>query len=256
MTKKQTAHHAPESLYILAALRSFCFYLYVIPWTLLWGFIAGISAGLLPKKWRYSYVVKGYCWPVIQGARWIIGIRYQVNGLTNLPEKAIIACNHQSAWEVIFLPLIFAPQVTVLKKSLLNFPFFGWGLRQTDPIAIDRSAPRIAAQQVLEQGREKLKSHNRFLMIFPEGTRKPPGELGRFSRSAALLAEQLGLPLVPVAQNSGNFWKNKKWVHFPGTVQINILPAIRVAPGNSLETINNCREQIQAALNSEKDTDA
>ena len=59
-----------------------------------------------------------------------------------LPDgPVVILSNHQCEWETVYLQLLKPPVCTVLKKELLNFPIFGWGLRLLHPIALDRSKP-------------------------------------------------------------------------------------------------------------------
>ncbi|WP_306460383.1 lysophospholipid acyltransferase family protein, partial [Nitrosococcus oceani] len=94
---------------------------------------------------------------------------------------------HQSAWETLAFQKIFPPQVWVLKKELLRIPFFGWGLAMTSPIAIDRSAKKKALEQIVEQGKDRLKQ-GFWIVVFPEGTRIPPGQRGKYRIGGAWLA--------------------------------------------------------------------
>jgi len=103
-------------------------------------------------------------------------IDYRVEGTENIPkdESCIIFSKHQSALETMMVQRIFPPLTFVVKKELLILPFFGWGLRSIDPIAIDRKAGRKAINQIVEQGIERLKK-GIWIVIFPEGTRSQPG---------------------------------------------------------------------------------
>ena len=130
--------------------------------------------------------------------RVICGIQYRVLGAEHIPKTpSIVLSKHQSAWETLAFQKIFPPQVWVLKKELLRIPFFGWGLAMTSPIAIDRSSGKAALEQVVEQGRDRLRQ-GFWVVIFPEGTRTPETVLGRFKRGAFLLAMETGLPILPV----------------------------------------------------------
>ena len=87
------------------------------------------------------------------------GIRYKVQGdLSAVPQPCVVIANHQSPLETIFLQLYFYPLTTVLKKELLRIPFFGWGLRILEPIAIDRSHPVQALKQIKQIGVERLRA--------------------------------------------------------------------------------------------------
>lgn len=152
----------------------------------------------------------------------ICGLRYRILGAENIPDKpSIILSKHQSAWETLAFQKIFPPQVWVLKKELLRIPFFGWGLAMTSPIAIDRSAGRSALDQVVDQGRDRLKN-GFWVVIFPEGTRMPPGQKGKYRIGGAWLATHTHVPIVPVAHNAGEFWARNAFIKKPGVITVSI----------------------------------
>jgi 1-acyl-sn-glycerol-3-phosphate acyltransferase len=153
----------------------------------------------LPAMIRYR-VISQWSWIVNWLARVTVGITYRVEGLENLPsEPVVILSKHQSAWETIVFQQIFPPLSFVLKKNLLYIPFFGWGLALFSPIAIDRGAGREALKQIETQGKQRLKD-GFWVLIFPEGTRMPPGESGNFQVGGAWLAGKAGVPVLPVAR--------------------------------------------------------
>ncbi|MDC8446362.1 MAG: 1-acyl-sn-glycerol-3-phosphate acyltransferase [Nitrosomonas sp.] len=152
----------------------------------------------------------------------VCGLHYHILGAENIPDKpSIVLSKHQSAWETLAFQKIFPPQVWVLKKELLRIPFFGWGLAMTSPIAIDRSAGRSALDQVVEQGRDRLQQ-GFWVVIFPEGTRIPTGQKGRYRIGGAWLATHTGAPVVPVAHNAGEFWARNAFIKKPGTITVSI----------------------------------
>jgi 1-acyl-sn-glycerol-3-phosphate acyltransferase len=152
----------------------------------------------------------------------VCGIRYRIIGAENIPETpSIVLSKHQSAWETLAFQKIFPPQVWVLKKELLRIPFFGWGLAMTSPIAIDRSAKKKALEQIVEQGKDRLKQ-GFWIVIFPEGTRIPPGKRGKYRIGGAWLATHVNVPVVPVAHNAGEFWGRNSFVKHPGTITVSI----------------------------------
>lgn len=149
------------------------------------------------------------------------GVTYRIEGLENLPVggNGVLVSNHQSEWETFYLQTIVSPLCTVLKKELLRVPFFGWALALIKPIAIDRGARTGALKQIQQQGREKLKQ-GFWVLIFPEGTRVNPGEHRKFSKTGALLAEQSGRPLIPVAHNAGTVWPARGFMKNPGVLHL------------------------------------
>lgn len=154
--------------------------------------------------------------------RTVCGLKYRILGAENIPKTpSIVLSKHQSAWETLAFQKIFPPQVWVLKKELLRIPFFGWGLSMTSPIAIDRSSGKAALDQVVEQGRDRLKQ-NFWVVIFPEGTRITPGKKGKYRIGGAWLATHTNVSVVPVAHNAGEFWGRNSFVKKPGTITVSI----------------------------------
>ncbi len=155
------------------------------------------------------------------------GLRYEVEGLENVQndQAAIILSKHQSAWETIALRQIIKPQITVLKKSLLQIPFGGWALATLKPIAIDRSNQKQALKMLLEQGTARLRE-GLFVLIFPEGTRVAPGAYKKFNAGGAMLAHKSGFPVIPLAHNAGEFWPRNSFLKYPGIIKVKIGPMI------------------------------
>ncbi len=152
----------------------------------------------------------------------LCGLHHRVEGLENLPEQpSVIFAKHQSAWETIAFQTIFPPLSYVLKRSLLYIPFFGWGLAASGPIKIDRSESFKALKDVIKQGKDVL-NEGRWVVVFPEGTRTAPGEHGTFYSSASSLAKRANVPLVPVALNSGDYWRRREFRKRPGEICVRI----------------------------------
>ena len=173
----------------------------------------------LPFKHRYQ-VVRQWAVLNIWMLEKICGISSQIEKIEEIPdEPCIIMCKHQSAWETLAVQAIFPPQVWVLKRELLWIPFFGWGLAALNPIAIDRGAGRKALNQVVEQGKERLASGS-WIVIFPEGTRVPSGQMGRFGIGGAKLAIESGYPIVPIAHDAGKAWPRNKFIKKPSVIKL------------------------------------
>ncbi len=165
-------------------------------------------------------------------------LTYEVKGLENLPKQNgyIVLSKHQSAWETIALRLFLPPQTTLLKKSLLQIPIWGWALSTLKPIAIDRKNQRQALKMLMKQGVQRL-NEGMLVVIFPEGTRVAPGEKKKFNAGGAMLAHKTGAPVIPVAHNSGHYWPRYSFLKFPGKIQVRIGPAIKTI-GKSAKEIN------------------
>ena len=154
---------------------------------------------------------------------------------------------HQSTWETLALTQIFPPIVWVLKRELLWVPFFGWGLAMLDPIAIDRGAGRRAIKQIIAQGRKRL-AKGRWIVLFPEGTRMPPGEKGRYHAGGGILARETDAPVVPVAHNAGEFWAKRHFIKRPGTVRMVIGPPIEIDGRSSGDITQQVEDWIETTM--------
>lgn len=175
---------------------------------------------------------------VLGWLRLTCGITYSIEGLGNIPDRPVIVMsNHQSTWETIFLYRLFTPICPIIKKELLDIPFWGWAIRLQQPIAIDRSKPREAGKSLLTQGAQRL-AEGLSIMVFPEGTRSPAGKIGRFSRGGAQLATETLTDVVPILHNAGNCWPAGTTIKTPGVIQVVI--------GQPISTQGKTSKQVAA----------
>jgi 1-acyl-sn-glycerol-3-phosphate acyltransferase len=237
---------------LLLVLRSALFYFGYSILTV-WFSVTGVVLGTwMPYHVRINYLA-WWNFATLHWLAWTCGVRYQVQGRENLPAgSCVILSKHQSQWETYFLQVLKMPVVTVLKRELLHVPFFGWGLRLLEPIAIDRNNPKQALKHIMAEGARRL-AEGRSVMIFPEGTRTPPGQVGNYARSGATLACKAGVPIVPVAHNSGRYWPARRFIKYPGTIQVIIGAPIDTTDGDGrtlTETVKNWIEAEQTKLDS------
>ena len=178
----------------------------------------------------------------------LCGLKYVVEGRERIPPgNHIVMSNHTSAWETVAQFLIFPPQVWVLKRELLWIPFIGWGLKLLRPIAINRGEGHRAVNQVIEQGKARLKD-GLWIIIFPEGTRVVAGETRKFGVSGAMLAIASGKCVVPLSHNAGTFWPRRGVVKKPGTIRVVIGEPIAAAGKNPRELSDEVKQSIEAGL--------
>lgn len=173
-------------------------------------------------------LMRTFPWLIVQWLQLSCGLKYRVTGLEHLPPRGqgiIVMSKHQSSWETFAFEVLLPAKSWVLKRELLHIPVFGWGLRAMEPIAIDRAAGRAAVKQVVDQGRARL-DKGRWVVVFPEGTRVPPGQRVRYKQGGAILAEQSGYPILPVAHNAGSFWRKGQFTKRPGTIDVVFGPVI------------------------------
>lgn len=206
-------------------------------------FILVVPASLLPRG--ANQVGRAWARLLLWSLKNIVGLKYTVSGLENIPQHAAIICSkHQSGWETLALQEIFPLQVYVAKRELFKIPFFGWGLKIAKTIGIDRQAGVKATQQLLQQGLAR-KQEGFWITIFPEGTRIPAGERGRYKLGAAKMAKLFEMDLVPVALNSGEYWPRNSFLKYPGTIQVVIGQPISHHSGDESTLMKMCENWIE-----------
>ncbi|MGP2494050.1 lysophospholipid acyltransferase family protein [Mesorhizobium sp. PUT5] len=157
----------------------------------------------------------------------IAGTRSDITGLENLPQGSfILAPKHQSLWDTIaFFPFLRDP-LYILKRELTWIPFFGWYILKMRMIPVDRGNRAKALRQVVAATKQEMARNPRQLIIYPEGTRRPPGAEPAYKYGIVELYMQLGLPVVPVAHVAGLYWPRRKFLRYPGTIRARFLPPI------------------------------
>lgn len=205
---------------MLALIRTSVFVTFSFLLTVTYGLTSFLLGGF-SQVTRHRIIIS-WCHIVIALAKWICGVNYRVTGkehLSQLSGPVVVMSKHQSTWETLYLQILFFPAATILKKQLLDIPFFGWGLKGLRPIAIDRDNPREAIRQVKAGGVQSIQDGLN-VIIFPEGTRMEPGERGKYARSGAEIAITAQTKVIPVAMNAGVFWPNKAFKKYPGTIDV------------------------------------
>jgi len=184
----------------------------------------------------------------ISGAKHLLGIRYELQGMENLPppgQAVILLVKHQSTYETFLMPVIMPRDLAyVFKKELLYVPFFGWGIGRLDMIHIDRKLRSQAFQKVVNQGRELL-SKGIWVIMFPEGTRIERGQAGNYKAGGTRLAIETGVPVMPVAVNSARCWPRKAFVKYPGLVTVSLGPMIQSTGREPEEMMQEVQQWIE-----------
>lgn len=227
--------------------RSLLFYFGYVLATLLVSLICFLVVWFIPKNKRYIFAVV-WCKFILMWLRLTCGIRYHIEGLDNLPASPVVVlANHQSEWETLFLYTYLAPICPILKKELLDIPFWGWALRLQRPIAIDRGRPHEAGKYILDQGTIRIRD-GLSVIIFPEGTRAHVERIKKFSRGGAKLAIAAGAPILPVAHNAGHCWPPRTMLKYPGTISIAIGSPLASGGGNASELTDSAEAWIRQQL--------
>ncbi len=190
-------------------------------------------------------------WPRLatHAARWILGIRWQVKGLENLPKHgAVVMPKHQSTWETYFLCGFLEPYpVFVYKKELHWIPFFGWGIKSLAWVAIDRTKKAAAFEQVKTSGQQIIDG-GRSVIMFPEGTRTQIGAKTSYKAGGTRLACAINASIVPIAHNAGALWSRGAWLKKPGLVTVSFGPAIHSTNGEADTLLAQVEQWIEGEM--------
>ncbi|GGY54157.1 lysophospholipid acyltransferase family protein [Pseudoduganella albidiflava] len=227
-------------------LRSLVFAVVMAIATVIWSFVCMLAAPL-PYNKRY-YVTSRWNVFVVWLAKVVCGIHYEFKGHENFPDSpAIVLSKHQSAWETIFLLAnLPRPLVFVFKKEILYIPFFGWGIALLRMIPIDRKQGKNAFRMVVAHGKRRLKD-GQWIIMFPEGTRIPVGQAGKYKSGGTRLAIETGVPVIPIAVNSGECWPKNSFIKYPGKITVSVGKPI----SSEGQTPDGMMEQVEQWIESE-----
>ena len=197
----------------------------------------------MPFRMRMWLVKTWIAWSLFS-LRFTCGLNYVVEGRENIPDDGfILMSKHSSTWETIALQKFFRPMIWVVKRELTWIPFFGWALKAMNAIALNRGTGRKAINQLIRESKKHM-DRGRILMLFPEGTRVLPLQKKPFKLGGAIVSQQTGYAVVPIAHNAGEFWPRHSWIKWPGTIRVVIGPPIEPGDRKPEEIIAEVGEWI------------
>ncbi|MCL2438943.1 MAG: 1-acyl-sn-glycerol-3-phosphate acyltransferase [Alphaproteobacteria bacterium] len=176
----------------------------------------------------------------------ICGLKYRIRGQANVPTHPyIMASKHQSAWETVAYQYLFGPTNFMFKKELIFIPFFGYVLWKSGNVMVNRgSTTKSGLAKMMEKIKDILRTRN--LVIFPEGTRKSPGANPDYKSGLATIAKAIpGSFVLPVAVNSGRFWKKGGFMKYPGTIEVVIGKPLNTDDFDSRQALTT---KVEAAI--------
>ena len=205
-------------------LRSALFYpILYINWALF--LIFGMWLLLAPRRWAMAALAlhgDATVWLL----RIICGTKMEVRGHEKLlPGPVIVAAKHQAAWETFALISLMRDPALVMKAELLSVPIYGRFCRKFELIPIQRQLGAAALRQMVREARTRA-AQDREIVIFPEGTRKTPGDAPDYKPGIVFLYQDLEVPVCPLALNSGMFWPRHSFLRYPGTIVAEFLDPI------------------------------
>ncbi len=220
---------------------------------LIWSLLFGAAIMTVFKIYRARpHQVRWILWlwstGFIKAAKWIIGVRYRIEGLEDVPKTPVIyVCNHQSYWESIALTSFIRDVNVVSKAEAMDIPVFGWGLTYAPMIPVHRTKRGANLRRIVKGTVESLKE-GRNVLIFPEGTRVKPGARREYLRGLGLMYHAANVPIIPIVHNAGLCWTEGFKTKHGGQVTMRFLPAI--PPGQDPK---QTMEDLETLLNREKD---
>jgi 1-acyl-sn-glycerol-3-phosphate acyltransferase len=231
----------------MQSIRSRIFDVLLVLWTMILGLFIPFLMLAKNPAWIRKF---SRLWTngILLGLRVIVRLDYNIKGQENRPNDPVLyVCNHQSAWETFAVNSLLTDVAIVMKAELLRYPVFGWYLKHSPMIAIDRSGGAKTLRSMVEQARKAV-ADGRSVLIFAEGTRCPVNERRSFKAGVVALYRELGLITVPMAINAGVFWDDDSRLKSDGSITVSFLPPIQ--PGLS---DSEFRDQIQTVIHNEKD---
>jgi 1-acyl-sn-glycerol-3-phosphate acyltransferase len=235
---------------LVQAVRSLLFYIAYIGQTVVLALVVGsIELMTRQRPEAPSIILRiGRYWGESNKTllRVLVGIRSDVTGGENMPAGGcLIVSKHQSDWDIFAMLPFAAMPAFIAKKELLDIPFFGWAARRLNTIPIDRKRGAEAIPQMLRDAQAAVDKGAQ-IIIFPEGTRKAPLASPDYRQGMVRLYVALGVPVVPVALNSGLYWGRNSLILWPGVARAKILEPI--PPGLDAETF---RARLVATIEQE-----
>lgn len=198
----------------MTVIRSFLFALAFYPGSLifvLWAMAFGWATPLMVQN-TATHWSRFHRWCVQR----LLGQRIVVEGDLPIGPYLYIA-KHESMFETIDMLCLFDRPAIGAKRELFDIPLWGGIARRYGLIPIERAAGASALRVLRAAAKDRI-AQGRAICLFPEGTRVPHGESPPLKAGFAGLYSLLGLPVVPIAIDSGRVSPRGKFLKRPGTI--------------------------------------
>ncbi len=195
----------------------------------------------------------GHCWGRI--VLWLLLIPVKVEGREHLgrSQSYVFVANHQGAFDIFLIYGFLGRNFKwMMKHQILKIPFVGQACKASRQIIIDKRGPK-RIKDSYDKAREVLKG-GISLVVFPEGARSFTGHMGKFTRGAFMLADELQLPVVPLTINGSfnvlprtNDWHFVDWHPLSLTIHQPLYPEGQ-GTTNITTTLNDSYEAVMSGL--------
>ncbi|MGZ3215553.1 lysophospholipid acyltransferase family protein [Paracoccus sp. T5] len=201
------------------------YYLHVALATVVMG-LAGIVLLVRHGRVGANRVATRWIGYMIWAAKLHLGLTCEVRG-TPPTTDCIVAAKHQSFWDILVIAHAVPRRAFIMKREVMRVPVMGWYAWKVGCIPIDRTRGRDAMVAISSQINQRIAGDGLGqLIIYPEGTRTLPGQRRPYKQGVSTIRMATGLPVVPVAVNTGMFWPRKGWGIRPGRAVVEFLPAL------------------------------
>lgn len=185
----------------------------------------------------------------------LLGWRFEIEGretLAHLP-PCVVVCNHQSNLDTVLLGLVYPPHAAVVvKKELLRIPVFGWFVKASGQVLVDRGNPEKAIASLREAAR-RLVDERLSLWVFPEGHRNGGPGLLPFKKGAFHIAVEAQVPIVPfVCEPIDGAIDARRWRARPALLRAAVLPEVPTR-GKGAGDVEALAESVRSAMQSRLD---
>lgn len=215
----------PGRLTLWQYVRNVLFYVHIGLATLIlgtWGLFVVLRRG----EEGAQHVASTWIGHIVRAARWHLGLICEVRG-TPPTTDCIVAAKHQCFWDILVLAHAAPRRAFIMKREVMRVPIMGWYAKMVGSVPIDRSRGKDAMKAISARIRERMdRGVLGQLIIYPEGTRTLPGTRKPYKHGVATIRAATGLPVIPVAVNTGLFWPRKGWGIRPGRAVIEFLPPV------------------------------
>ncbi len=227
-------------LILRSILFNIAFYINVLLWMLV-----ALPTLVMPRK-VFMGIARLWSLSSLWLVKVIAGMKFELRGAENIPKGGfIVVGKHQSAWETFVLFSLFDDPCFILKRELAWIPLFGLYVLKSDMVPIDRKSG-VKAMTTMNARALAAINNGRQIIIFAEGTRRMPGAKPAYKQGFSHLYSAIGVPILPLALNSGVFWPRRSFLRRPGTVVVKIMPLVGVGLPR-VEAQALVQQQIEAA---------
>lgn len=221
---------------------------------ILFGCIVTCLVGFfVPKKWIWAWWNDGLLVISRKLLKFICGLEIEIRGKEHIENRvAIYASKHQSAMETYYLTSYIKKATYIFKKELTHIPFFGWAIWFYGSVPVNRKGGSAAMKEMLSHAKRLLKI-GCSIIIFPEGTRTKPGAKTEYKSGVAFLYQNTDVDIIPVAINSGFFWRKNSFLRYPGKIIFEFLGPMPKGLDKKefMVCLQKCIEDKCAELNAE-----